>query len=35
LANLSAHLLTAVDESMQPESVALWLRPTLGERQTK
>jgi hypothetical protein len=35
LENLSAHLLSAVDEAMQPESAALWLRATRGEGQMK
>ena len=35
LDDLSAHLLSAVDETMQPETAALWLRPTHGSGQTK
>jgi hypothetical protein len=35
LTDLSDHLLTAVDETMQPESVALWLRAVGGEGQPK
>jgi hypothetical protein len=35
LDNLSAHLLAAVDETMQPESAALWLRATQRQGQSK
>ncbi len=35
LDNVSAHLLTAVDETMQPQSVGLWLRAASGEGQPK
>jgi len=35
LENLSAHLLDAVDETMQPESVGLWLRAAGRDGQTK
>jgi len=35
LENLSTHLLDAVDETMQPERVGLWLKATPGEGRTK
>ncbi|HEX5571751.1 MAG TPA: hypothetical protein VFX31_10205, partial [Ktedonobacterales bacterium] len=31
---LCDHLVSAVEETMQPESVMLWIRPSVGRRQS-
>jgi hypothetical protein len=35
LSRLTEHLTEVVDETLQPETVSLWLRATGGEGRTK